>query len=467
MSPSFSTHSVSSRCRWGRVLAWSLAGLIGLGLLGCLAFSFWLNSYLHSTEFCTLLSQKTSAFLQADGQYLPFHWTGFSVYSDGYQARGEPGAVFHDLQADQIRAEFQPQGLFRHAWQIDELTIQRLRINLGGAAGPAGVPAAQPVAASAPPAGSSRAPASWIPDRLELRRTQIQEVNLAWLARGATGSVRQVRVTLEPDDRAWLVTGTGGQLRQTGWPVLNLDRVRLRYQAPDLFITDGQFKLGESENVNVSGQVTFMPNPALDLQIKLNGVGITPFLPTDWRAKLKGIAAGEARLSGRLDNPETITATGTVALTAAKLEALPVLDRIALFTQTQQFRQFTLQKASADFVWTKAKLSVHRVLLESEGLIRVEGACGINQGKLDGLFQVGVTPTSLRWLPGSQTRVFTVERDGYVWTPVRVTGPVDDLQEDLSQRLIAAAGTELIEGVKGTVEKGAQDLLDLLKPLAR
>ena len=89
----------------------------------------------------------------------------------------------------------------------------------------------------------------------------------------------------------------------------------------------------------------------------------------------------------------------------------------------------------------------------------------VNQGKLEGLFQVGVTPTSLRWLPGSQARVFTVERDGYVWTSVRVTGLLDDLKEDLSQRLIAAAGTELYEGIKGTVEKGARDLLDLVKPL--
>jgi len=56
--------------------------------------------------------------------------------------------------------------------------------------------------------------------------------------------------------------------------------------------------------------------------------------------------------------------------------------------------------------------------------------------------------------------------DGYVWTPVHVSGPVDDLKEDLSQRLIAAAGAEVYEGIKGTVEKGAQTLFDLLKPLA-
>ena len=427
--------------------------------------SLWLNSYLHSDAFRELLSHKTSVMFQADGQYLPFRWTGFSVYSDGYQAHGELAAPFRELQADQIRAEFQPQGVFHHAWQIDELTIQRLQIKFWRRDGME----VQPIVAGNTErldTGASEVPRSlWIPDRLELRRVQIHDANLSWSLPGQTGGVRQVRVTIVPDDRAWVATGSGGQLRQTGWPALNVDHVRLRYQAPELFITDGQLKLSESENVNVSGQINFEPNPALDLQVKINGVVITPFLPVDWRAKVKGIATGNARISGRADDAETLTATGKLSLASAQLEALPVLDRIALFTRTEQFRQFALQKASADFVWTKSKLTITRLLLESEGLIRVEGGCVVNQGKLEGLFQVGVTPTSLRWLPGSQARVFTVERDGYVWTSVRVTGLLDDLKEDLSQRLIAAAGTELYEGIKGTVEKGARDLLDLVKPL--
>jgi len=433
--------------------------------------SLWLNSYLHSDAFRALISQKTSALFHATGQYLPFRWTGFSVYSNGYQARGELDAPFRELQADQIRAEFQPQGVFRHAWQIDELTVQRLQVKFGRHDGMevksivAGNVDRRDTATISRTTASEASRSSWIPDRLELRRTQIHDVNLSWSLPGQTGSVRQVRATIEPEDSAWVVTGSGGQLRQAGWPVLNVDHVRLRYQPPELFITDGQLKLSESENVNISGQINFEPTPAFDLQVKLNGVVITPFLPVDWRAKVKGVATGNARIGGRPDDAETLTATGKLSLASAQLEALPVLDRIALFTRTEQFRQFALQKASADFAWTKSKLTIQRLLLESEGLIRVEGGCVIEQGKLEGLFQVGVTPTSLRWLPGSQTRVFTVEHDGYVWTPVRVTGPLDDLKEDLSQRLIAAAGTEFYEGIKGTVEKGARDLFDLVKPL--
>ena len=437
-----------------RILIWIAVGFAGLILVGYIVFSFWLNSYLRGDSFRTLLNRKTSIFLHADGQYLPFHWTGFSVYSDGYQAHGKPGTVFRDLQADQIRAEFQPQGIFHHAWEIDELTIQRLQVNLT----PTTLDVEFPPTSSAGSAHSS-----WVPNRLDLRKTQINDLNLTWSAPSQTANIRQTRAIIEPEDRAWIISAHGGQLRQTGWPVLNIDHLRLRYQAPELFITDGQLKLSDSENVNITGQANFSSQPVVDLQIKINGVVVTPFLPADWRAKLKGIANGDARLSGRFDNLETITATGKLNLTGAQLEALPVLDKIALFTRTEQFRQLVFQKASMDFIWMKSKLTINHILMESEGLLRIEGDCIVAQEKLDGLFQVGVAPTSLRWIPGSQARVFTVERNGYVWTPVRVTGPLVNLKEDLSQRLITAAGTEILEGVKGSLEKGAKDLLDLLK----
>ena len=154
-----------------------------------------------------------------------------------------------------------------------------------------------------------------------------------------------------------------------------------------------------------------------------------------------------------------------MTLKSGELEALPILDRIATFTQTAQFRQFSLQRGKAVFTWQKSKLTVRQFLLESDGLIRIEGAFVVEGKQLDGKFQVGVTANSLRWLPGAQKRVFTEERDGYVWTTVKVTGPLDRLQEDLSARLLVAAGTEAVDTTVDTVEKVGHGVMDLLKPL--
>jgi hypothetical protein len=111
---------------------------------------------------------------------------------------------------------------------------------------------------------------------------------------------------------------------------------------------------------------------------------------------------------------------------------------------------------------------------ESRGLLRLEGSFDVFGGAIDGQFQVGITPAALQWLPGSQERVFTVARGGYLWTPMRVTGPLDRPHEDLSGRLAVAAGGAVLETLEKTgrdaIETGtdaAKSVLDLLNPLFR
>jgi hypothetical protein len=416
-----------------------------LALLALAGLSVGVRAYLRSDAFRKLVSEQTSAFFQLEGEYQPLRWSGFSVYSDGYLARRADGT---SLRAEQIRADIYPRGLLNRAWLIEDLDVQRIEVVLAPGTSPA------PPTREVTPGRVS----VWVPNRLDLRRVRIHEANVDW----PTGSLRLVRAVIEPDGNAWNLTGTGGRLTQKGWPLLDVEQIRGRYRSPELFITDSQCRLDEAGTVRVTGRVDFRDPMTLDLVVAAGRVPVTPFLPEDWRARLKGNATVEARVTGS----KSVTATGKIALASGQLEALPVLDRIAAFTQTAQFRSLTLQKATADFAWCAQTLTVTNLVMESEGLLRVEGGCVVAQGNLTGEFQVGVTPTSLRWLPGSQARVFAVERAGYVWTPVRVTGPVDRLQEDLSARLLAAGGAEIMEGVTGTMRKGAEQLLDLLKPLA-
>lgn len=427
--------------------------------------AFLLNSYLHSESFRIFLDRKTSGFFHADGKYMPVHWSGFSFYSDGYQARGLSGSPFSELRAEQIRAEFYPRGIFNRAWQINDLEIQRLKVGFGLVSG--GTPGATVSASTPVPEPEGAQQSSWIPNRLDIRHVQIQQTDLGWSFPNGDGGVEAMRTTIVPDGTALRADGFGGRLFQAGFPSLMIDNLKIRYRHPDLFITDAQFKLGDSGSIDLSGQVGLDRDGALDLLPVFRGVSITPLLPDDWRARLHGNAAGEAAVKGRVGDPDSIQATGKLSLTDGLVEALPVLNKIAAFTRTEQFRRIALQKASADFSWMKSKCTVSNLVLESKGLIRVEGGFVVEQGSINGMLMVGVTPASLRWLPGSQEHVFTQERNGFVWTPVRISGPLDAIQEDLSSRLITAAGNQLIDDVKGNMEKGAQQVLDLLNPLIR
>jgi hypothetical protein len=139
-----------------------------------------------------------------------------------------------------------------------------------------------------------------------------------------------------------------------------------------------------------------------------------------------------------------------------------VLDQLGVFAHTERFRQMELTRATASFSSEPGRLEVRNFVAEAEGLIRVEGDYTVRNGEIDGTFQVGLTPETLQWIPGSQDSIFTVSRDGYLWTPMRLTGPATHPVDDLTPRLIAAAGTGVIKGVQGTVEKAAQGILDFI-----
>ncbi len=139
---------------------------------------------------------------------------------------------------------------------------------------------------------------------------------------------------------------------------------------------------------------------------------------------------------------------GSLKITNGELTALPVLDGIAKYTRTDQFRRLNLTNASGDFEQQGERLSVTKFIAESEGLICMKGDFTIISGMIDGSFEVGVTPGSLQWLPGAQAKVFTVSRGGYLWSPLHLTGPVDHPKDDLTDRLIAAAQDAVIDGVK-------------------
>jgi len=453
--------------RWSRVALWAGVAVAALGVVGYFGFSIVLNRYLHSDSFRALLGEKTSAFLTSEGEYLPIHCNGFSFYSDGYTARS--AAPIKELRADQIRADFEPAALFQGAWQVSNLQIQRVKLVLD----PAHAFAA-PHGSRAPGLLQSASPQRrswWIPERFELKRARIEEAQFEWSPPGREGSLQGMRLLLEPTGRDLVATGYGGRLQQAGWPVLKVDHVKLRCRYPDLFLTDSLFQIGDSEEITVSGQAGLGGDRGVDLQMKFSGIAVAPYLPEDWRAGVKGNANGEARVTGSLDAADGLQAEGSLNLTGAQLEALPILEKISAFTRTREFRRFALQKAEAHFVRSQARLNVTQLVAESEGLIRMEGGFTVERGILQGTFQLGVTPGSLHWLPGSRAQVFTQEHDGYVWTVLQISGPLDHLNEDLSARLMAAAGAEILQGVQGTLEDGvkgtlekAKGLFDLLKP---
>lgn len=424
--------------------------LFALVVLAVLGGRFGAGWYLGSESFRGQITRAVEQELKAQGTFMPLQFTDGTLYSDGFVAEGNERTFFSNLRADRIRAIVNWRGLLERRWEIDELTIQNLDVRF------AGRPVPEPTPPVPHPPHPKKGESSW---KLDLHRAEIAQSSWHWgTSEASTGSLTKSAFTLQPSEGGWLIEASSGTLSQTGWPMLAVESAKLRYTGASLFVTESALRAGDGR-INLNGEINF--DRTANLQARLENVDLTPLLAPDWRVRLHGKLNGTAKVQAALPDGE-IQIEGDLQVNEGQLEALPLLDQIATFTRTERFRRIALTRGSVAFTSAGKRTVVRQAILESEGLMRVEGNCTITNQKIDGLFQVGVTSASLQWLPGSQARVFTVAHDGYFWTPVRLSGPVDHPREDLTKRLVAAAAGELLENPEKTLRDAAKTLLDLI-----
>jgi len=443
-------------------IGWALLVLLVLLLAGVMAARMLFTRYLHSEGFRHTLGEGAANALHASrADFSPLEFDGGLVYGENFRAVREDGGGFSSMDADQLRATFDWHGLLHHTVQIDELGVQRLNVEPPGK----GV-IVRPVEGGAPalaPLGGGRP--GWVVD---LRKAVINEANWHW-SDDPAGGVTGTALTLTPDGQGgWVINAQGGTVRQAGWPALELENASMRWQNPTLYIKSSSLRNGAGE-LNVTGDIE--TRQSVNLQVRMTGVDVQPMLTPDWRERLSGNVAGQANVQATLGEGgmggmeaagRSVTVSGSLALLNGRLTALPILDQIGLFTHTERFRELELTRATADFTRTAERLEIRNMVVESAGLIRVEGAYTIENGEIAGTFQVGLTPATLQWIPGSQEDIFTDSRDGYRWTSMRLSGPAAHPVDDLMPRLVAATGKAVIEGAEGTVEKAAKSALDML-----
>jgi hypothetical protein len=447
------------------VLVLAVAALFGARM--------WLDAFLRSDGFRRFLDRKTSALLQADSRLEPLHWEGSEVYSDALEGTGYPGSPWSRLSAEEIRADLNLRALLNGVWRIDSIELAKVQATLGANAGRAGTPALAPAEAEGAAPSEPGFLGKLLPTKVEVGKIEVADFSLAWGGNnqpGASGSLQGAEVTARPreDDGDWEVTGRKGRLTQARLPALLLDTFTLQANQRALTINQASAQVDGGGRIDLTGSQQLAGSKDLELDANFDGVPSARFLPPDWRARLHGLGRGTVHITGSPAVPDGWRVRGHIDLRDGHLEALPVLDELAVFTATARFRQATLQRASADFDWQAGVLTVSRLEVESEGLIRLEGGFTVRNEQMDGQLQLGVARSAGRLLAGVGARVFNEpERDGYLWTTVRLTGSARDPHEDLTARLVQATQEEVVEKAKqsaGTVLDTASSLLNLLQP---
>lgn len=438
----------------GRWLRWAGGLLVFLLLVGMLGGYGWLRMWLHSEDFRHLLSERTSRALEADANFGAFHWDGTEVRSDSFEARGD--GVVREVEARGLELDI---GLGRIREQVVELRAVRLRelslvLDPRREDGP--VPAAPvPAVVTIPeppetPVKSRPWYAGWLPNRVELTGLTIERSSLEVRLDDGPIGFSGTRWVVEPAgaEGAYAITARGGDVSFPWDPVpeLVLGEARLRYQDERISVTDSSFRMYERGVLSLAGEVDFDGGFALDGSVR--DVMLAEVLPEDWRQRLTGNVAGDFSV---VDEGEGVVVRGEVELPDAVLTGLPLLDALGAYGGNPRLRRLVLSEARADFRWSEDGWEVFDLVLASDGLLRVTG--GFRAGaddSLDGQLRVGLTPGTLALIPGAETKVFLPGEGGMLWTTVQLGGTVDDPEEDLSERLIAAAGLRMLEVLPGT-----------------
>jgi len=433
----------------GVFLAVLVAGLF-------VAFSVWFGSYIQSEGFRAMVADKTGKLFDASAGFSPLRWTGASAYAESATLEGSAASALKSLSARELRAEMNWRAAFSGSWRVEEITITRLDGEWRAPDRGAPASAISPDQAAAPSGFLAL-----LPKKFELGLLSIGNASLRF--RGA--EIAGTSLTVKPDGMGWIFEGKGGGLTSPWAPGLDITDFRVRQQGKEFFLTRGNLRLGANGKILLSGESASGGR----LEISWDGIASSDVFKGEWHRRLEGVLSGTATLAA----PDTFR--GSVVLRDGRLENLPMLATIAEFTQNPAFRRMPLQEVRGDFIRENNRWHVSNFSAESKGLLKIEGTAVIGHGgALEGNFQIGVTPHTLQWLPGSRERVFTKARDGYLWTDLKVGGTIEKPTENLSARMASAMGEEiigtganLIEKAPGTAVEGVKGVLDILRPLVR
>ncbi|MBC8128567.1 MAG: hypothetical protein H8M99_15620 [Gloeobacteraceae cyanobacterium ES-bin-144] len=425
--------------------------LIAASILSAAVFYAAVRSYLHSDAFRVFMSDKASALGKVDGTFTSFRWEGLSVETSTFDATGR-GAV-KTLRLDGLHTEIGLSGLRRGVWEIRQARARRIEmlIDTRGGIDPAPVAVAEAKDIKVSHARTVTKP--WLPTEVEVKEMDVGELKISALTDQGQATIRGLRANVEPGagKHTYRIDLADGlvQLPFTFVPEIRLDKAHLNYNDENVFLSSFKASVWENGQVEASGEWN-ADTKQYSLEGNVTGVKCEDVFNENWAKRFIGDLNTDFTVTG---STRTIDAKGKLTLQNGTLTALPVLDALAAYADTRRFRVLPLSEAHTNWRSYNNQLAFTNLVLASEGLVRLEGDITITDRQLDGRFRLGLAPGTLASIPGAETDVFFPGERGLVWTPLRITGTLDDPKEDLTDRLKAAAGLRMFDVIPETGEK--------------
>jgi hypothetical protein len=446
----------SSRRLTGCAAAAAIALL--LGGLGYFAATYFPGRFLEGEEIRTLIAGRVARELGGEAGLAPTSWRGLSVYSDGLVVTASPPRALSELRAEQLFARCSLSELWHGRWRVDRLTARHLQVAYGAEA------ARQLDRKEFPTPEMIPASQSESPIKVDIREVSIARTDLFWGdPKSDGGYFREVQTSFYPDGRNLVVHGSGGTVRQAKWPEARVINFKAYYSKPSLRIDEANLSLGDDGMIRMNGAMQFDQEASMDLQFKVERSPVGPFLSESERAKVTGTFDGDAHVKTRIG--KSLDADGSVAIRQLVLDKIESLEKAAAFTGKSELSPLRITEGRARYEWKGEKLTVRDLLIEAKGSLCLRGSFTIQKGEIEGTLQLGVAAAIVDKFPGARQDVFTREDAGYLWTPVKLSGPFAHPRDDLKPRLVKAVENHIMGGLLKPLLKPAKAMMDVIDGL--
>ncbi|MGB2403361.1 MAG: hypothetical protein ACPIA7_08115, partial [Akkermansiaceae bacterium] len=420
-----------------------------------------LHSYMRGDKFRVLISQLVGDTIGANVEFNSLEWQGLKVRTDGFRAEGSKS--LRSAYANDLTANMGLLPLFRGEWLIENLQIAELYADLDLSKDQGSSDTEMRFESDQLPHTENHDQKGFLgamlPDRSSLQSLEVSKLRLK--VRTRSGAVELTDGLLSATERPSQKHSYGFMLSDalihTPWidgPIY-LNTAKGKYVDERLSLHQSSSRIFGNGQLSLSGQLNKGGYEWFGI---LEGIDVEKLIVEDWKKRLSGVLRTEFNLQTEQNGFKT---RGRLMINNAVLTALPVLDRVAAYTNTNRFRRLRLTECQLKYEsehgvhgnGEHVRIELSDIVLVSEGLVRVMGYLLIDDGKLDGEFRVGIMPGLLAHIPGAETKVFEHGERGLRWAPLRITGTIDRPQEDLSERILAAAGERIIELIPETGEK--------------
>ena len=184
-------------------------------------------------------------------------------------------------------------------------------------------------------------------------------------------------------------------------PRFQINRVAGAFRDGSAFVTQADVSAWTEGPINAFGE--WNSRCLYPFQGDVGGIKCDELLSENWARRLTGDVAS----SFTVDNARgKMVMGGDLIIRNGTMTALPMLDALAAYADTRRFRILQLSDARATWRYSPGEIIFTDFVMDSDGLIRLEGSFTIRGEEVDGRFRLGIVPGTLSNIPGAETNVF-------------------------------------------------------------